>query len=268
MNSIILKSLRIYCKDQSDWSNIIPAILWSYRASTATSTGFSPFEILYGSKMRTPIDTSIINDVRTSPSVDAYMQQMLPKIEITREIAKQNIADCNESTQFYYNRGTAYPTYNIGDKVLLYDPVVKKGVSKKLKKRWIGPYVILSEGDGFVYKLKNCQTGKTLHTFVHSNRLKKFNDARELRVTTDQTGVDERPGATSDETPIARTQTPSLSDEWYDIKKITNKKTIGGKTHYMVHWQDGSRSYEPEENISDTAKAAYNARCQTRRKAK
>ena len=26
MNSIILKSLRIYCKNQSDWSNLIPAI--------------------------------------------------------------------------------------------------------------------------------------------------------------------------------------------------------------------------------------------------
>ena len=111
MNSIILKSLRIYCKDQADWSNIIPAILWSYHASTTTSTGFSPFEVVFGHKMRTAIDTSIINDVRTSPSIDAYMAQMIPKIELTREIAKQNIQDCNASTQFYYNRNSAYPTY-------------------------------------------------------------------------------------------------------------------------------------------------------------
>jgi len=54
--------------------------------------------------MRTPIDTSILNDVRTSPNIDAYLQQMIPKIELTREIAQQNIQDCNKSTQFYYNR--------------------------------------------------------------------------------------------------------------------------------------------------------------------
>jgi len=47
VNSIILKSPRIYCKDQSDWSQLIPAITWSYRASTTTSHGFSPFEVLF-----------------------------------------------------------------------------------------------------------------------------------------------------------------------------------------------------------------------------
>ena len=36
-NSNILKSLRIYCKKESDWSNLLPAISWSYRASTTTS---------------------------------------------------------------------------------------------------------------------------------------------------------------------------------------------------------------------------------------
>jgi len=106
MNSIILKSLRIYCKNQSDRSNLIPAISWSYRASTTTSGGFSPFEVLFGKKMRTPIDTSILNDVRTSPNIDVHT---LPKIELTREIAKQNMHHCNDDTQ-YYDRNTHYMT--------------------------------------------------------------------------------------------------------------------------------------------------------------
>ena len=74
---------------------------------------------------------------------------MIPKIELTREIAKQNIHDSNKGTQFYYNRNSAYPKYNIGQKVLLFDPVTKKGICKKLKKRWIGPYFITAEGDGY-----------------------------------------------------------------------------------------------------------------------
>jgi len=63
--------------------------------------------------MRTPIDTSIVNDIRTSPNIEAYLQQMLPKIELTNEIAKQNMRDCNKATQFYYDRNAAYPTYEI-----------------------------------------------------------------------------------------------------------------------------------------------------------
>ena len=75
--------------------------------------------------MRTPIDTSIINEFRTSPNIDTYLQHMLPKIELTREIAKQNIRDSNVNTQFYYDRNAAYPTYTVGQKVLVYDPVTK-----------------------------------------------------------------------------------------------------------------------------------------------
>ena len=86
--------------------------------------------------MRTPIDTSIINDIRTSPNIDVYLQNLIPKIELTREIAKQNISDCNRSTQFYHDRDSAYPRYKIGQKVPVFDPVTPKGVCKKLKCRW------------------------------------------------------------------------------------------------------------------------------------
>ena len=262
MNSIILKSLRIYCKNQSDWSELIPAILWSYRASTTISLGFSPFEVLFGRKMRTPIDTSLINDLRTSPNIDAYLQQMLPKIELTRQIARENINHCNDRTQFYYNRDTAYPSYVVGQKVLLHDPVTKKGVSKKLKKRWIGPYFVTEAGDGYVYKLRHCETGQPLKAFVHSNRLRPFHETRDASNIPDPTPTTNT-DSTDHNADSART---TLPDGWFEINKITNRKQIAGKTHYLVHWTDGSKSYEPEENISDAAKAACAAGCQNRRK--
>jgi len=49
--------------------------------------------------------------------------------------------------------------------MLLHDPVTKKGVSKKLKRRWTGPYFITEVGDGYVYKLCHCGSGQT-HVFV------------------------------------------------------------------------------------------------------
>ena len=80
--------------------------------------------------MRTPIDTSIINDVRTSPNIDVYLQNLIPKIELTPEIAKQNISDCNKTMQFYRDRDSAYPRYKIGQKLLLFDPVTPKVFAK------------------------------------------------------------------------------------------------------------------------------------------
>ena len=271
MNSIILKSLRIYCKDQSDWSHLIPAIAWSYRASTTTSHGFSPFEVLFGNKMRTPIDTSILNDIRTSPNIDVYLQHMIPKIELTREIAKQNIHDCNTTTQFYYDRNAAYPKYTVGQKVLLYDPVTKKGVCKKLKKRWIGPYFITAEGDGYVYKLRQCDTGQEVRTHVHSNRLRPFNESRDLFHTRNPPSTDTHSTTQTSQALTSNTDnqpTNGLDEGWYEIDSVTNRRMISGKPHFLVWWKDGTRSYEPDSNISDFAKAEYYARCQARRKPK
>lgn len=260
MNSIILKSLRIYCTNQSEWSDLIPAICWSYRASTTTSHGFSPFEVLFGKPMRTPIDTSILNDVRTSPNIDAYLQQMIPKIELTREIAQQNIQDCNKSTQFYYNRQTAYPSYTVGQRVLLHDPVNKKGVCKKLKKRWIGPYVISKIGDNYTYKIKRCSDGHELRTYVHSNRLRPYHEPKSAETTQIQTT--NQPTAVN-----TQPQSEPLPDGWFPIKRLTHRKLIDGKPHFMVQWADNTKSYEPESNITELAKLEYYARCRNRRKA-
>ena len=260
MNSIILKSLRIYCKNQTEWSTLIPAICWSYRASTTTSHGFSPFEVLFGKPMRTPIDTAILNDVRTSPSVDAYLQQMIPKIELTREIAKQNIQDCNKSTQFYYDRQTAYPGYAIGQRVLIFDPTNKKGICKKLKKRWLGPYFITDKSDNHTYKLRRCNDGQELRSHIHANRLRPYHEPTSTPTTQTQAT---QPTDTSSSTPSA-----PLDDGWFEIHRVTNRKVIAGKPHFLVHWKDGTKSYEPEDNITELAKNEYYTRCQNQRRSR
>ena len=95
------------------------------------------------------------------------------------EITKQNTHGSNKGTQFYYNRNSAYHIYTIGQKFQLFDPVNKKGICKKLKKRWIGPYFITAEGDSYTYKLRRCGGGHELRAFVYSNRLRLFNDSRD-----------------------------------------------------------------------------------------
>jgi len=65
---------------------------------------------------------------------------------------------------------------------------------------------------------------------------------------------------------VSGTQTNQLGDDWYEIDRVTSRRTIAGKPHFLVHWKDGSRSYEPEDNVSDYTKAQYYARCQARRK--
>ena len=184
---------------------------------------------------------------------------MLPKIELTRKIARDNIHDYNDRTQFYYNRDTTYPSYVVGQKVLLCDPVTGKGVSKKLKRRWVGPFLVTDVGDGYTYKLCRCDTGQVVKAYVHSNRLRPFHES--CNAPDSPSPTPNQHNASSD--PDATT---ALPDGWFTITKITNRKTIAGKPHYLVHSTDGTKTYEPEENISQVAKNAYLAPCRARRK--
>ena len=86
-----------------------------------------------------------------------------------------------------------------------------------------------------------------------------YADLTEYVKTSDNISSDSSDGATA-------YTTTTLPDGWFEISKITNRKNIAGKIHYVVHCSDGTTSYEPEENITDAAKAAYHACCQARRK--
>ena len=143
--------------------------------------------------------------------------------------------------------------------MLLYNPVTGKGVTKKLKRRWVGPFLVTDVGDGYTYKLRRCDTGQVVKAYVHSNRLRPFHES--CNAPDSPSPTPNQHNASSD--PDATT---ALPDGWFTITKITNRKTIAGKPHYLVHSTDGTKTYEPEENISQVAKNAYLAPCRARRK--
>ena len=43
-------------KEGKDWDRLVPFLLFAYREVPQVSTGFSPFELLYGSVVRGPLD--------------------------------------------------------------------------------------------------------------------------------------------------------------------------------------------------------------------
>lgn len=257
-NSIILKSLRTHLTDQSDWVKYIPAILYSYRASVTTSTGVSPYYCVFGKPMRHGIDVELNTEVNVSPDVDTYLKNLLDRLKVTREVVKQNIEDCNFVTSSKYDqKSVEADRYSLGDMVLMHDPTNKKGQCPKLKKRWIGPLVVIEKSDdGLLYKLRDCQTGKESKAFIHFNRVKPYTTARDAfyRKSVEASVPIENP-----QEPV-NSDSNNVTDGWYTIDRVCGKKKVRGKLHFLVKWQDGTKSYEPKENVSDYAINQYYVR--------
>jgi hypothetical protein len=50
---------------------------------------------------------------------------------------------------------------------------------------------------------------------------------------------------------------------------MSNRKKINGKTpHFLVHWKQDLKSYEPEDNTAEAAKANYFVKAKQRRRAR
>ena len=135
MNSTILKARRIHCADsQNKWTDKIESILMAYRAVPNVSRKYSPFFLAYGVEMKTAFDTSVTDSLYSSGDLDAYVYNLLEQIELIRKLAFENLQTAHQRAKFFYDETAKYPTFKVGDKVLVYDPTNKVGSSSKLKK--------------------------------------------------------------------------------------------------------------------------------------
>lgn len=263
-NSTILKSLRIHLSDQRDWVKYIPAILYSYRSSVTTSTGVSPYFCVFGKPMRHGLDVELNTEGNVSPDVDTYLKNLLDRLKVTHEVVKQNIEDCNFVTKSKYDeKAVEADRYQLGDMVLMYDPTNKKAQCPKFKKRWNGPLTIIDKtDDGILYKLRDCQTGKETKAFIHFNRIKPYTTARDAfyRKNALVSVPTEKPQES------VKSDSVDIGDGWYTIDRVCGKKKVRGKLHFLVRWQDGTKSYEPKENVSDYAINQYYVRVKQNQK--
>jgi len=90
-NQTIIKLLRLECKDQTEWAERVPSVLYSYRANVATPLDVSPYFALYGREMNVAIDTTLMSDTEAAPDVHRYTTELIPKLKVVQEAVQGNL---------------------------------------------------------------------------------------------------------------------------------------------------------------------------------
>ena len=280
INSYLWQSIRAYCTDKEQWSDFLPAILMAYRATVSVaSTSFSPHFVLFGREMRLPLPTALSPKPTGKITADQYVAELLPKLELTRKIAQENLDRQHENSKERFDKSARPTVYSPGTRVWLYDPKTKPGVSPKICRKFVGPYYVVARGPKDVYYLRRCSDNKSHSAPIHSNRLRPFNDDRDELMTRwsshSQSGEDsdvehdsttQLPDTSEDTTQTQEvspsTTTTATASEWHDVEKLLACKTINGKKHYRVKWADKNAvpSWEPTENVSDCLKREFHVK--------
>ncbi|KAJ8341888.1 hypothetical protein SKAU_G00341790 [Synaphobranchus kaupii] len=137
--------------DAKDWDQPLPYLLFSVREVPQASTGFSPFELLYGRRPRGLLDlakeaweqqptrhTTVIEHVE---KMHRRMAQIWPTV-------REHMRQAQEAQARLYNRGAQVREFQPGDKVLVLVPTQEC----KFLAKWHGPYEVVEKITPVNYK--------------------------------------------------------------------------------------------------------------------
>lgn len=155
----------------ADWDRYIPALLFAYRELPNDSTGFSPFELLYGRTPRGPM--AILKEIWTGKRKDTdvqttyqYVLELRNSLAETCKIAQEAAQKAGQRYKHYHDKKAKMRKFNVGDEVLVLLPTEQN----KLLMKWQGPYIILNVSGPVDYRID--MNGKS--KIFHVNMLKKY----------------------------------------------------------------------------------------------
>ena len=150
-------------KEPMNWDRYLCPILFAYREVPQSSTGFSPFELLFGHEVRGPlflIKEHLLDNVDNDQTfVVDYVLKMREQMRDLVSLANANEKLSKRKQKFYYDKSTRSSKLKPGDKVLILLP----SDSNKLLAEWTGPFEVLERINKVDYSIKVRNHVKTFH---------------------------------------------------------------------------------------------------------
>ena len=171
-NGSLKKMLKRLCeKMPRSWDRYLDAALFAYREAPQESTGFSPFELLFGRTVRGPVQILKelwtkefdVPDIKTSYQ---YVVELRERIEEGLALAQEALSQSQTRYKKYYDKKAKARKFEVGNQVLMLLPTD----SNKLLMQWKGPYKIEQVVSVNDYKVNIDGKLKT----YHANMLKKY----------------------------------------------------------------------------------------------
>ena len=254
-NQVLEHYLRTFADgEQAQWANHLPLAEFAYNNARHSTTGESPFYLMYGYHPEIHYE---VEDNSTVEGVPAAKERVRWLHE-TRNLLSQRLESAAAQQAKYYNRKHKPMSYAIGDLVMLSTKNLKqKRPSKKLSHKFVGPFRVEDKIGAQAYRLTLPNTYRIHNTF-HVSLLEKYRH---------------RAG---DATAESMLQAPELidDDEQWEIEEILDR--VGGRkgVRYKVKWSGWGPEYNqwlPEEEFeraSSLVREFENARAVKRRKKK
>ncbi|XP_068073009.1 uncharacterized protein [Danio rerio] len=174
-NQTLKQMLRKFVGESgTDWDQWLPYLLFAYREVPQASTGFSPFELLYGHEVKGPL--ALLREVwegnpqrNDETNVASYVIQMRERLQKMSALAQSHLAEAQTRQKTWYDQSARERQFKPGQKVLVMLP----SHESKLLAKWQGPYEIKRKLGPTTYEVALSDHAHSTRT-LHINLLKEW----------------------------------------------------------------------------------------------
>uniref|UniRef100_A0A9J8B9T8 ribonuclease H n=1 Tax=Cyprinus carpio carpio TaxID=630221 RepID=A0A9J8B9T8_CYPCA len=163
---------RVVAEDQRDWDQMIPYVLFGIREVPQASTGFTPFELLFGRQPRGLLDVAR-EAWEQQPAVGRttleYIKAMRERIDRVMPLVREHMSKAQQDQQRLFNRAAQPREFQPGDYVMVLVPTS----ACKFLARWQGPYTVTERVGPVTYKVRQPGRRKEEQLY-HINLLKRW----------------------------------------------------------------------------------------------
>ena len=232
-NQTLKKMLRkLVDTDGKDWDQLIPYVLFSIREVPQASTGFSPFELLYGRQPRGLLDIAKEaweKQPCAERSVVEHIERLQRRARKIWPIVREHMEKAQRDQSRIYNRGAVVREFQVGEKVLVLVP----SSECKFLARWQGPYEVVQKVGPVNYKVQQLGRRKEQQIY-HVNILKKWHPAEPVVLPALLTSVS---SPTIPPVPIGDELSP---EQKQDVKQLLTRNRdrfseLPGRTDVIQH---------------------------------
>ncbi|XP_059075423.1 uncharacterized protein LOC131875342 [Cryptomeria japonica] len=162
-NKSIMKIIkRTLEKKKMAWDSKFKMVLWADRITIKKGIGTSPFEIVYRSKSRMPVNNMMPvykfiheNDLEMSDPLRERMEQ-LAELDGARNDAHKRNLKMQQRSKYLFDKRASKRKFKVNELVMLWNARVQdKGKHDKFEALWLGPFVIIERHGEDSYFLTN-----------------------------------------------------------------------------------------------------------------
>jgi len=157
-------------EEQDDWDELLCYALFSYNTNYHRIIQEVPFFVKEGRMPKQPIDYIINKQTEQYDSAHTYADELVQRLKRVQERVTELYQTINSERESEIDESDEV-TYELHEKVWLFDPTTKPGKSRKLTHRWKGPCEIVQVKDDILFTVLTPEGKKQQ---VNKNRLRKY----------------------------------------------------------------------------------------------